>query len=157
MKKLSLFFVFAVVLWGVNISYAQLSETTMKDIIETAQDKVKSLENKEDMEVVNITIDLLVGTRGEKYVYRYLDNSFDYKIYAVGDRRISKLNVDVRKKGTDDKWVLVDKTSASEVKMDIYPDTRAFYEFTISVKEFVGDNTAGHFAILIYHIDPLKK
>ena len=101
MKKLILLFVFAVVLWGVNISYAQLSETTMKDIIETAQDKVKSLENTEDMEVVNITMDLLVGKKGEKYVYRYLDNSFDYKIYAVGDRRISKLNVEVRKKGTD--------------------------------------------------------
>lgn len=157
MKKLILLFVFAVVIWGVNISYAQLSETTMKDIIETAQDKVKFLENTEDMEVVNVTIDLLVGTRGEKYVYRYLDNNFDYKIYAVGDRRISKLNVDVRKKGTDDKWILVDKSSGGEVKMDIYPDTRAFYEFTVSVKEFVDDNTAGHFTLLIYHIDPSKK
>lgn len=157
MKKLFLLFVFALILCGVNISYAQLSETTMKDIIETAQEKVKSLENTQDMEVVNITIDLLVGSRGEKYVYRYLDNSFDYKIYAVGDRRISKLNVEVRKKGSDDKWILVDKTSGSEINMDIFPDTRAFYEFTISVGDFVGDNTAGHFAILIYHIDPSKK
>jgi hypothetical protein len=157
MKKLIFLFVFAVLFFGVNVSFAQLTETTMKDIIETAQEKVKSLENTEDMEVVNVTIDLLVGTRGEKYVYRYLDNNFDYKIYAVGDRRISKLNVDVRKKGTDDKWVLVDKASGNKINMDIYPDTRAFYEFTVSVKEFVDDNTAGHFAILIYHIDPLKK
>ncbi|MCX6164165.1 MAG: hypothetical protein NTU73_04780 [Ignavibacteriae bacterium] len=157
MKKLILLFVFTVLFFSVNVSFAQLSATTMKDIIETAQDKVKSLENTEDMEVVNITIDLLVGSKGEKYVYRYLDNSFDYKIYAVCDRRISKLNVDVRKKGTDDKWILVEKASGDKVKMDIYPDTRAFYEFTISVKEFVDDNTAGHFAILIYHIDPVKK
>lgn len=157
MKKLILLFIFTVLFFCANNTFAQLSATTMKDIIETVQDKVKSLENTEDMEVVNATIDLLVGTKGEKYVYRYLDNSFDYKIYAVGDRRISKLNVEVRKKGSDDKWILVDKTSGSEVKMDIYPDTRAFYEFTVSVKEFVGDNTAGHFAILIYHIDPSKK
>lgn len=157
MKKLILLTVFAVLLFGVKISYSQLTETTMKDIIETAQEKVKSLENTEDMEVVNVTIDLLVGTKGEKYVYRYLDNNFDYKIYAVGDRRISKLNVEVRKKGTDDKWILVDKASADKVKMDIYPDSRAFYEFTVSVKDFVDDNTAGHFAILIYHLDPSKK
>ncbi len=157
MKKLILLFVFALVFWCSGISYAQLTETTMKDIIETVQDKVKYLENTEDQEVVNITIDLLVGTRGEKFVYRYLDNSFDYKIYAVGDRRISSLNVEVRKKGTNDKWVLVDKTSGGEVNMDIYPDSRAFYEFTVSVSDFVGDNTAGHFAILIYHRDPSKK
>ena len=157
MKKLILLFVFAIVLWGANISYAQLTETTMKDIIETVQDKAKSLENTEDMEIVNITMDLLVGAKGEKYVHRYLDNSFDYKIYAVGDRRISKLNVEVRKKGSDDKWILVDKASGDKINMDIYPDTRAFYEFTISVKEYVDDNSAGHFAILIYHIDPLKK
>ncbi|MFA5404219.1 MAG: hypothetical protein WC358_04735 [Ignavibacteria bacterium] len=157
MKKLIFLFVLSVLFFSVSISFAQLSETTMKDIIETVQDKVKSLENTEDMEVVNATIDLLVGTKGEKYVYRYLDNSFDYIIYAVGDRRISKLNVEVRKKGSNNKWIFVDNASGSEVKMDIYPDTRAFYEFTIYASDYVEDNTAGHFAILIYHIDPSKK
>ena len=109
------------------------------------------------MEVVNATVDLLVGIRGEKFVYRYLDNSFDYKIYAVGDRRISKLNVQIRKKGEDDKWVLVDKVSGEKIQADIFPDSRAFYEFTISIAEFKDDNSAGHFAFLLYHLDPTKK
>lgn len=157
MKKIILLFVFAVLMLCTKSSFAQYSETTMEDIIKTAQEKVSSLETINDMEVVNITIDLLVGAYGEKYVYRYLDNSFDYKIYVIGDRRISKLNVEVSKKSEDGNWILVDKTSGAEINMDIYPDTRAFYEFIISVGEFVGDNNAGHFAILIYHIDPSKK
>jgi hypothetical protein len=157
MKKLILLFTIAIFIFSVRSSFSQYSETTMEDIIKTAQEKVKSLENTQDMEVVNITIDLLVGTRGEKYVYRYLDKNFDYKIYAVGDRRISKLNIEVRKKGDDGKWIFVDKSSGSEINLDIYPDSRAFYELTVSVGDFVGDNTAGHFAVLIYHIDPSKK
>lgn len=157
MKKIIFLFAFVVFIWSINTSFAQPTETTMKDIIETAQEKVKSLENDENMEVVNITIDLLVGKKGEKYVYRYLDNSFDYKIYAVGDRRISKLDVLVRRKNADDSWILVDNSSAKEVKMDVYPDKRAFYEFIVSVKDFVDDNNAGHFVLLIYHIDPSKK
>jgi len=157
MKKIILFFALVFLFSGIKMSVAQISETTMKDILETATDKVSALENKEDMEVVNITVDLLVGSKGEKFVYRYLDNNFDYKIYAVGDRRISKLNVQVRKQNEQEKWILVDKTSDSKVQMDIFPDSRAFYEFKISVADFVGDNTAGHFVILIYHTDPTKK
>ncbi len=157
MKKLFFLLIFAISFLFIKTSFAQITETTMKDILETVQEKVKSLEDLEDMEIVNITIDLLVGSKGEKYVYRYLDNSFDYKVYAVGDRRISKLNVEVRKKSSDNTWVLVDKSSGQKVQMDIFPDTRAFYEFTVSVNEFVGNNTAGHYALLIYHIDPTKK
>lgn len=156
MKKTIFFLAFAILIFAVNSSFAQYSETTMEDIIKTVQDKTTSLETTEDMEVVNVTIDLLVGTRGEKYVYRYLDNNFDYKIYAVGDRRISKLNVEVRKKSEDGSWILVDKSSGENVQMDIFPDSRAFYEFTISAGEFVGENNAGHFTILIYHKDPTK-
>jgi hypothetical protein len=157
MKKLIILFSLVLLFSGAKYSNAQVSETTLSDIIETASDKVKSLENSENMEVVNLTIDLLVGSKGEKYVYRYLDNSFDYKIYAVGDRRISKLNVQIRKQNEQEKWILVDKTSDSKVQMDIYPDSRAFYEFKISVADFKEDNTAGHFTILIYHLDPTKK
>jgi hypothetical protein len=130
----------------------------MKDITETVNDKIKSLEDIEDMEVVNVTVDLLVGMQGEKYVYRYLDNNFDYKILVLGDRRIGKMNVVVRKKNEDTgKWVLVDKSKGETAALDIYPDSRAFYEFTMSIAELKEDYEAGHFAILIYHHDPLKK
>ena len=139
-----------------GISFSQISETSMKDITETVNEKIKSLEDIEDMEVVNVTIDLLVGTSGEKYVYRYLDNSFDYKILVLGDRRIGKINVVVRKKN-EDKWILVDKAKGETATLDLFPDSRAFYEFTMSIAELKDDYTAGHFAILIYHHDPLKK
>jgi hypothetical protein len=156
MKKLILFFVFAILFTGAKISYAQISETSMKDIVETVSDKIKYLEDTEDMEVVNVTLDLLVGTKGEKYIYRYLDNNFDYKILAIGDRRISQINIAVRKKSGEN-WIVVDKTTGANATMELFPDTRAFYEFTISVSQFKEDNTAGHFAVLIYHKDPLKK
>jgi hypothetical protein len=136
--------------------FAQISETTMKDITESVTDKIKTLEDVNDMEIVNITTDLLVGTGGQKFVYRYLDNNFDYKILAFGDRRISSLKVEVRKKSGDN-WIKVDKTSGMNVELDIFPDSRAFYEFTISVEEFKGDNSAGHFAFFLYHTDPTKK
>jgi hypothetical protein len=156
MKKLILLFAFSVLFFSVNVSFAQISETSMKDIIETVSDKIKYLEDKEDMEIVNITTDLLVGTKSEKYIYRYLDNQFDYKVLAFGDRRISGLKIEVRKKNDND-WILVDKTSGEKPTMEIYPDSRAFYEFTISVTGFKEDNTAGHFSVFIYHKDPLKK
>jgi hypothetical protein len=156
MKKLIFLFALLVLFAGANISFAQISETTMKDITESVTDKIKTLEDVSDMEIVNITTDLLVGAGGQKFVYRYLDKNFDYKILAFGDRRIKSLNVDVRKK-SGDTWIKVDKTTGVNAELDIFPDSRAFYEFTISVDEFKGDNNAGHFAFFLYHIDPTKK
>lgn len=156
MNKIIFIFALFVLFAGANISFAQISETTMKDITESITDKIKTLEDVNDMEIVNITTDLLVGTRGQKFVYRYLDNNFDYKILVFGDRRINSLKVEVRKK-VDESWIKVDKTSGQNAELDIFPDSRAFYEFTISVDEFKGDNSAGHFAFFLYHIDPTKK
>lgn len=156
MKKSIFLFVLFVLFAGVRISYAQISETSMKDIIETVTDKIKNLEDVKDMEIVNTTIDLLVGTTGKKYVYRYLDNNFDYKVLAFGDRRIKSLNVEVSKKSGDN-WIKVDRTTGENAELDLFPDSRAFYEFIISVDEFKGDNTAGHFAFFLYHTDPTKK
>ena len=156
MRKL--IFLFAVLFFTANAKYSfsQISETSMKDIIETFSDKIKTLEDVKDMEIVNTTIDLLVNTTGEKYVYRYLDNSFYYNVIAFGDRRIKKINIDVRKKSAE-KWIKVDNVSGENAELELFPDTRAFYEFTISVVEFNGENNAGHFALLIYHKDPLKN
>jgi len=156
MKKIILFFALMLLFFGVKLSFAQISETSMKDITETVADKIKTLEDIEDMEVVNITVDLLVGMNGEKYVYRYLDNNFDYKVLVFGDRRIAKMNVVVRKKN-EEKWIMVEKATGKTALLDLYPDSRAFYEFTLSIAELNDDYTAGHFAILIYHHDPLKK
>ena len=156
MKKSFFLFVLFILFAGVRISSAQISETSIKDIVETVTDKIKNLEDVKDMEIVNTTIDLLVGANGKKYVYRYLDNNFDYKVLVFGDRRIKSLNLEVSKKNGDN-WIKVDRTTGENAELDLFPDSRAFYEFTISVDEFKGDNTAGHFAFFLYHTDPTKK
>jgi hypothetical protein len=146
-------FIFAFI--GSKVSYAQ-SETTMQDIMETVTNKVIELEDEKDQEIVNITIDLLVRTTGKKQVTRFLDPSFDYKVMVLGDRRISKLELLVYKKTKKD-WDYVTEATSSIPQIDITPSDFEQYEFTVSVKQFKGDNLTGHFALLIYHIDPIKK
>ena len=99
---------------------------------------------------------MLVRTTGKKQVTRYLDPSFDYKIMLLGDRRISKLNLLVYKKTKDD-WEYVTEAKSSIPQIDITPSDFEQYEFTVSVDQFKGDNMTGHFALLIYHIDPTKQ
>ena len=135
--------------------YSQ-SETTMQDILEKVTDEVVNLEEKKDQEIVNITIDLLVRTTGKKQVTRYLDPSFDYKVMLIGDRRISKLNLLVYKKTKED-WEYVTEATSSIPQIEITPSDFEQYEFTVSVDRFKGDNLTGHFALLIYHIDPTKR
>ena len=137
-----------------KVSLSQ-SETTMQDILETATQKIVELEDEKDQEVVNITFDLLVRS-GKKTVTRYLDPSFDYKVMAIGDRRISKLYLFVYKKGEKD-WEYVTEAKSSMPQFEILPTDYEQYEFTVSVEEFKGSNITGHFALLIYHRDPTKK
>lgn len=136
-------------------SFSQ-SETTMQDILEKVTDQVTTLEDEKDQEIVNITIDLLVRTTGKKQVTRYLDPSFDYKVMLLGDRRISKLNLLVYKKTKDD-WEYVTEATSSIPQIELTPSDFEQYEFTVNVNRFKGDNMTGHFALLIYHIDPTKQ
>lgn len=132
------------------------SETTMQDILEKVTDRVVNLEEEKGQEIVNITIDLLVRTTGKKQVTRYLDPSFDYKVMLIGDRRISKLNLLVYKKTKDD-WEYVTEATSSIPQIELTPSDFEQYEFTVSVNRFKSDNLTGHFALMIYHIDPTKR
>lgn len=152
---LTVSFLFIFAFLGSKLTYAQ-SETTMQDIMETVTNKVIELEDEKDQEIVNITIDLLVRTTGKKQVTRYLDPSFDYKVMVLGDRRISKLDLVVYKKTKKD-WEYVTEATSSIPQIDITPSDFEQYEFTVSVNQFKGDNLTGHFALLIYHVDPTKK
>ena len=155
MKKLY-FVLFAIILFTFSKSgFAQLSETTLGDIMDSVTSKVNYLESIQNKEVVNVTVDLLVGTQGTKMIYRYLDNGFDYNVLAIGDRRISELKVVVSRKSGDN-WIKVDKSIGANPELSIYPDERALYEFMVSANNFTGENTAGHFALLLYHVDPDK-
>jgi hypothetical protein len=153
----TLFTAFAVLIFAffTRTAFSQ-SETTMQDILEKVTSKVTELEDEKDQEVVNITFDLLVRTTGKKQVTRYLDPSFDYTVMVLGDRRISKLNMLVYKKGKKD-WAYVTEAAGSIPQIDITPSDFEQYEFTVNADRFKGENMTGHFALLIYHIDPTKK
>ena len=134
--------------------YAQ-SETTMQDILETVTGKTTELEDEKDQEIVNITIDLLGGSN-IKTVTRYLDPAFDYTVIAFGDRRISKLRLNVKRMNGAD-WEYVSEVTGSMPDLKITPPDYVMYSFTINVEEFKPDKSTGHFAILIYHKNPLKN
>ncbi len=151
--KLILLSLFVILFAQVQSSQAQ-SATTMQDILETVNEKVIYLEDTKDQEIVNITIDLLVN-QGKKVLYRYLDPSFEYTAIAIGDRRISQLQLTVYKKH-DGKWEYVTEDAGSSPQIKLLPNVNEEYEFTISVERFVEDERAGHYAILLYHKDPLK-
>jgi hypothetical protein len=127
----------------------------MQDILETVNTKVTELEDEKDQEIVNITIDLLVG-QGTKAVIRYLDPTFDYMVTAFGDRRISKLKMTAYKKVKDD-WEDVNDASGVNPQLNLTPSDFDQYRFTVTVQEFKENNTTGHFALLIYHRNPEKK
>jgi hypothetical protein len=126
----------------------------MQDILETVNTKVAELEDEKNQEVVNITIDLIVG-QGKKSIYRYLDPSFGYTLTAIGDRRISKVKLSVYKKSKDE-WEYVSEMSGSKPLIKIQPVDFEQYEITISVDDFKGSNTTGHFALILYHRNPEK-
>lgn len=149
----SLLFVLSILIFlgFTKLSTAQ-SSTTMQDIITTVEKKVIELEDTQNQEVVNMTFDLIVG-QGKKTVWRNLDPSFAYNVSVLGDRRISKIKLSVRKKGTTD-WEVVDELSDAKPTLRVEPTEFAQYEFSVSVDEFKTGNTTGHFALLLYHKNP---
>jgi hypothetical protein len=154
MNKYKISIAVFIILFCVKLTYTQ-NETTVQDILETASSKVTQLEDEKDQEVVNMTIDLLVN-QGRKTVTRALDPNFTYTIIVLGDRRINKLKLSsyIQTGKTRD---FVDELSSSGPLMVVKPDGFDLYDFTVSVDSFKGSNSAGHFALIIYHDDPSKK
>ena len=151
MKKITLLF-FVLILTGFSAKVFSQSATTMTDIISTVSTKISDLEEKQNQEVVNVTMDLLINN-SEKIMRRFLDPSFKYDIVLLGDRRISKLRIKIYRKGTSD-WEFIDSLSSAKPQLRIEPEQYGEYMFNVSVSEFQpGDNT-GHFALLLYHKNP---
>jgi len=143
----------SILFFQANSTLAQ-SATTMQDILETVTEKTIYLEDTKDQEIVNISIDLLVRS-GEKVLYRYLDPSFEYYVIAFGDRRIESLTLTVYRKH-DGEWESVTNKTDSSPQIMLLPSSNDQYEFIITVDKFIEDEMAGHYAIMIYHKDPLK-
>lgn len=152
-SKLFLLLLISILFFQANSTLAQ-SATTMQDILETVTEKTVYLEDTKDQEIVNISIDLLVRS-GEKVLYRYLDPSFDYYVIAFGDRRIKSLTLNVFRKH-DGEWESVTEKTDSSPQIMLLPSSNDQYEFIITVDKFKEDEMAGHYAIMIYHKDPLK-
>ncbi|RPI17127.1 MAG: hypothetical protein EHM58_10455 [Ignavibacteriae bacterium] len=136
-----------------STSYSQ-SETSMQDILEAVKTKITQLENDKKQEIVNITIDLLVN-QGKKTITRALDPNFEYTVLVIGDRRISKLKVSAYIIGKSGKE-FTDDAGGVNPSLKIVPDDFDIYEITVGAQDFNGTENAGHFAILIYHGEPLK-
>jgi hypothetical protein len=152
--KLPLFLLFTgCSLFFAGTSYSQ-SSTTMLDIMESANLKVVELEEQRNQEIVNMTFDLLVNT-GKKTIWRYLDPSFDYDVFVMGDRRIKSLKLTVYKKESQTgDWKYVDEYSAEKPQIRLDPKDFEQYEFTVSVDEFRHGDATGHFAFILYHQNP---
>jgi hypothetical protein len=152
MKKSALLVLSLIFAFSLSKPAFSQSTTTMQDIFETVSKKIVDLEETQNQEVVNVTFDLIVSTN-KKIVYRFLDPAFAYNVSVIGDRRISKVKISIRKKGDAD-WEYVDEMSGSNPTLRIEPTAFDQYEFTMSVDEFKAENNTGHFAFLLYHKNP---
>lgn len=152
MKKVMfvLFVIFCFALLKEN-SFSQ-TETTILDILKTATDKVTKLEDQ-GQEVVNFTVELLVGMTNGKNIFRNLDNSYEYTIFAIPDRKISKLSLSVYKK-VGDEWKLYDEDSGTNPTITFKPKEYGMYQITVKSNGFNKDWGAGHTAVIIYHVIP---
>lgn len=152
MKNLLLFVFCFTLFFGFSRNSTAQSTTTMQDMVETVSKKIVELEDTQNQEVVNITMDLIVGT-GKKTVLRNLDPAFKYNVMVIGDRRVSKIKIGIRKKGATD-WEYVDELSGAKPTLRVEPTAYDQYEFTISVDEFRSGDNVGHFALFLYHKNP---
>lgn len=139
--------------FATSSSYSQ-STTTVQDILETATKKVVELEEQRNQEIVNFTVDLLVN-QGKKTVLRFLDPSFDYDVLVIGDRRIESLKITVNKRNSQTgELTYVDEFSAANPLIRLDPSDFEQYEFTVTVDKFRIGDSAGHFALILYHQNP---
>jgi hypothetical protein len=148
MKKLSLFSILLFILIIVRTCKSQ-NDVSMKEIQDKVSAYTKQLEEDKNVEIVNITIDLIVKD-ATKTFSRDLDPSFDYYVTTFGDSRIDKLTLTVSDGNSTELNYLAEST-APNPSINIKPTGTSSYEFSVNVKKYSGDNLSGHFAVIIYH------
>ena len=155
MRRLTVYFIFVLSLFSFKFSFAQ-SETSMQDIVENVSGRIKELEKDNDIEIVNVTIDLLVKDSRKSFI-RYLDPDFEYTAIAIGDRRIDSLTLSVYRPGISDvEYVSESKGKFPLVHFSIIEPE--LFEFMVNVNKYSESNMTGHFAVIIYHkISPNLK
>ena len=148
-----IFFLITAILFQIFLgnSYSQ-DDTSIQDILEKVNKKVILLED-DKQEIVNLTIELLVGTKNSKAIYRKLDNTFTYTLIALTDKRIADMSITVYKK-TEKDWEFVAETSGKNPTVTIIPTDYVLYEITFKAVEFSEGYRGGHFASFLYHIKP---
>jgi hypothetical protein len=133
------------------------SGTSMMPIMGDALPVIKYIEDTMKVEIVRLEYDLLFKDKS-KYTRRYLfkDTRWSsYGIFAIGDYRIKKININVYV-SRNNKWEFVSSTKSDTYTAlaKVVPSEEVAseeYAFEIKADEFVEGYSAGHYAILIYH------
>jgi hypothetical protein len=148
MKKLTIYILFSITFISIRFCSAQ-NETTMQDIIEEVSNRTQELEKDRNLEIVNITVDLLVKDARKSFI-RYLDPDFEYTAIAIGDRRIDSLTLSVYRPDISDmEYVTECKGKFPLVHFSIIEPE--LFEFMVNVNKYSESNMTGHFAVIIYH------
>ena len=148
MGRLTTYFIFILSLISLKFCFGQ-SETSVQDIMENVSGRIKELEKDNNVEIVNVTIDLLVKDSRKSFI-RYLDPDFEYTAIAIGDRRIDSLTLSVYRPGISD----IEYVSESRGKFPLVHFTiiePELFEFMVNVNRYSESNLTGHFAVIIYH------
>lgn len=151
MKKLTIYILFSITFFSIRICSAQ-NETTMQDIIEEVSNRTQELEKDRNLEIVNITMDLLVKDSRKSFI-RYLDPDFEYTAIAIGDRRIDLLTLSVFRPGISD-IEYVSEVSGKFPLVHFSIIQPELFEFVVNVNRYSESNITGHFAVIIYHKKP---
>lgn len=148
MKNLTFYIFLSFFLVAIRYCSAQ-SETSMQDIMEEVSGRIKELEKDKNIEIVNVTMDLLVRDSRKSFI-RYLDPDFEYTAIVLGDRRIDSITLSVYRQGMSDmEYVSENRGKLPLVHFSIVEPE--MFEFMVNVNRYAGNNITGHYAVIIYH------
>lgn len=106
--------------------------------------------------LVHIESDILFKG-STKSTYRALLDSKEYGVYVIGTpERIKDVDVKIYKSSpppnrTRGALITKDEKTTYEAKVTFTPSATGFYEMEVNGYQFIGDNTVGHYAVIIYY------
>jgi hypothetical protein len=123
--------------------------TSMRPIMNKAEEVVDMIEDDLDLEIVRIEYDILSST---KSTIRTLSSDWEYAIVAFGDYRFKDIDVKVYRK-IDGYWTLIeqDTDANSMAVVTVKPTYTAEYKIEIKAYSFESGYDVGHYGLIIAH------
>jgi len=120
--------------------------TSMMPIFNKAKVFIKSIEKKDELEIVKMEFDIV--TTIKKTSWRTLSRNITYSIVAFGDYRVKDIDISIFK-FRDGKWIRVikDKKEDSYALVNVKPDKTEMYKIEISVYQFIEKYKAAHYGL----------